>query len=186
MLPGAHELGQWDVLRDVEEDAVSYKCCYSVVATRTRPNMAVYSVLPALSQVMQAKAIRLDRHQTNRHKLSTPKATTITKKKTKLTFNQLLLIRPLAQPLLQIIRSTLPLKLSLLSLQRRRSIGVEQDMAVLEVLLVRASLQVLLQAVATVGGGDGRDVHAFGRGAEGGGAVGHCCVGLFGWLSWWE
>lgn len=79
----------------------------------------------------------------------------MTSENAKLTFNQLLPLRPLAQSLLEVVRRTLPLKLSLLGLQRRRSTGVEQDVAVFEVLLIRASLQVLLQTVATVGRGDG-------------------------------
>ena len=57
-------------------------------------------------------------------------------------------------------------------------------MAVLEVLLFRAGLQVFLQAVAAVGGRDWRDVDAggFGGGVEGGRLGGHGCAvggGLF-------
>ena len=57
-------------------------------------------------------------------------------------------------------------------------------MAVLEVLLFRAGLQVFLQAVAAVGGRDWRDVDAgvFGGGVEGGRVGGHGCAvggGLF-------
>ena len=94
-----------------------------------------------------------------------------------LTFNQLSPLRPLPQSLLQIVRRTLPLQLQLSSLQSRRSVCVEQNVAVLEVLLVRAGLQVLLQTVAAVGGGDGRDVDAFGEGGrgDGRGALGHGC-----------
>lgn len=95
--------------------------------------------------------------------------------KMKLTPNQLAPLRPLLQALLQIVRRTLPLKLKLLSLQSRRSIRVEQNVTVLEVLFFGAGLQVLLQTVATVAGGDRRDVDALGErgGGDGGSALGH-------------
>jgi hypothetical protein len=58
--------------------------------------------------------------------------------------------------------------------------------AVLEVLLVGTGLQVLLEAVATVGGGDGRDVDALGQGGrgDGRGALGHGC-GVYGFVWLW-
>ena len=98
-------------------------------------------------------------------------------RETALTFNQLSPLRPLLQALLQIIRRALPLKLELSSLQSRRGVCVEQNVAVLEVLLVGAGLQVLLETVATVGGGDRRDVDALrkGRRGDGRGALGHGC-----------
>lgn len=98
--------------------------------------------------------------------------------KATLTFNQLPPLRPLPQSLLQIVRRALSLKLKLSSLQRRRSIRVEQDVAVLEVLFFGTGLQVFLKTVAALGSGDGRDVDAFG---EGWSAVGHLVV-LAGWL----
>lgn len=96
---------------------------------------------------------------------------------TALTLNQLSPLRPLLQSLLQVIRGTLPLKLQLSGLQSRRGICVEKNVAVLEVLLVGTGLQVLLETVATVGGGDGRDVDALGERGRGdrGGALGHGC-----------
>lgn len=72
-----------------------------------------------------------------------------------LTFNQLSPLGPLLQALLQIIRRTLPLKLKLSGLQGRCGVCVKQNVTVLEVLFVGAGLQVLLETVAAVGGGDG-------------------------------
>jgi hypothetical protein len=106
----------------------------------------------------------------------------MTEKSGKLTINQLAPLRPLPKALLQIIRRALPLKLERLGLQRRRGVGVEQDVAVLEVLLFRAGLQVFLQTVAAIGWRDGRDVDAgvvgLGGGGEGGWLGGHvgCAV----------
>ena len=59
-------------------------------------------------------------------------------------------------------------------------------MAVLEVLFVGAGLQVLLETVAAVGGGDGRDVDALGKGGrgDGRGALGHGC-GVQGFVWSW-
>ena len=104
-----------------------------------------------------------------------------------LTFNQLSPLGPLLQALLQIIRRTLPLELQLSGLQSRCGVCVEQNVAVLEVLFVGAGLQVLLETVATVGGGDGRDVDALrerGRG-DGRGALGHDC-GVQGFMWSWR
>ena len=94
-----------------------------------------------------------------------------------LTFNQLSPLGSLLQALLQVVRRTLPLELLLSGLQGRRSVCIKQNVTVLEVLFVRASLQVLLKTIATVGGGDGRDVDALGeRGrGDGRGALGHGC-----------
>lgn len=104
--------------------------------------------------------------------------TRATKIEAALTSNQLSPLRPLLQALLQVVRRTLPLKLELSGLQGRRSVCVEQNVAVLEVLFVRTSLQVLLETVATIGSGDRRDVDAFGKGGrgDGRGALGHGCV----------
>ena len=106
----------------------------------------------------------------------------MTKKTGQLTINQLAPLWPLPKPLLQVIRRALPLELKRLSLQGRRGVCVEQDMAVLEVLLLRAGLQVFFKAVAAVGWRDGRDVDAsviLGGGGEGWGLLG----GHDGWCS---
>lgn len=94
-----------------------------------------------------------------------------------LTLNQLSPLRPLLQALLQIIRRTLPLELKLSGLQGRCGVCVKQNVAVLEVLFVGAGLQVLLETVAAVGGGDGRDIDALGERGRGDrrGAFGHGC-----------
>ena len=95
-----------------------------------------------------------------------------------LTINQLSSLGPLSQALSQVICRTLPLELELFSLQGRRGVCVEQNVAVLEVLLVGTGLQVLLETVATVGGGDWRDADALreGRRGDGRGALGHSFV----------
>ena len=72
-----------------------------------------------------------------------------------LTLDQLSPLRPLLQALLQVVRRTLPLKLLLSGLQGWRGVCIKQNVAVLEVLFVGAGLQVLLETVAAVGGGDG-------------------------------
>lgn len=104
--------------------------------------------------------------------------TRATKIEAALTSNQLSPLRPLLQALLQVVRRTLPLELQLSGLQCRRGVCVKQNVAVLEVLFIRTSLQVLLETVATVGGGDRRDVDALGKGGrgDGRGALGHGCV----------
>jgi len=106
-------------------------------------------------------------------------------RETALTFNQLSPLRPLLQALLQIIRRTLPLELQLSGLQGWRGVRIEQNVTVLEVFFVGTGLQVLLETVAAIGGGDGRDIDALGeRGrGDGRGALGHGCgVRGFVWL----
>lgn len=93
-----------------------------------------------------------------------------------LTLNQHLLLRPLTQPLLQIIRNPLPLELGLLGLQSGCRRRVEQDVAVLEVLGLGPVLEVLLEGAAALEGGcDGRRVDA---GVGGGLLVGHVLLSL--------
>lgn len=93
--------------------------------------------------------------------------------KGKQTLNQLVLLRPLLQVLLQTVCSTLAIELlagrlkssvsvlTIISDQEngkysrehpRSYIGVQQDVAVLEVLHFRAGLEVFLQRVATLVG----------------------------------
>lgn len=90
------------------------------------------------------------------------------------TFNQLLLLRPLLQPLLQMISRLLTLELCLSSLNRstilsasilsfphpsdliRCSIGIMQDIPVLQVLGLGAHLQVFLERFLTLDWGEWR------------------------------
>jgi len=91
------------------------------------------------------------------------------------TLDKLLLFRPLAQSLLQVIRNPLPLKLRLPGLQGRRSSRIEQDMAVLEVIGLRAKLQMLLEGLAALERREGGGIDA-GLGRVGGLLlVGHGC-----------
>jgi hypothetical protein len=109
-------------------------------------------------------------------------------RETALTFNQLSPLRPLLQALLQVVRRALPLELQLSSLQGRRGVCVEQNVAVLEVFFVGTCLQVLLEAVAAVGGGDRRDVDALGERGRGDGrsALGHGCGIVQGYVWFYE